>query len=316
MPITALLLLAIFVSAGCLSNGDDGEGTPSITVEAPEWSLGQWWDYGYINPNGQNLGFKLIVADDDGVNYLVGVEELSAAQYHAVLNFNPVLGRVDMNNFSIFEKGEPQLLLDFPLKKGKEWSFSLLDVDRFNARVTKIEQANLPVFGKTTLTYVEATGSGSEQLSYIFDVKAGWLYYFNFSDAGGNPSVVLNLNGYGTGYSGQVHFIRATDLYDREFVTTGTVTDGTNNGAPGAEDFADYITYLEYTTGEDSSASLSFRDDEGDEVYRRDYSSNSEGQNLNAMPVDSGDWTLSVTLEGDSYLRFRIAGGILTTWTL
>ncbi len=317
--LTGLLLMTLAL-AGCVDNGDgDDEETPTV-VNAPEWSIGQWWDYYYSIPEEQNVGFKLIVASNDGTNYWVGVEDRNTAYYHAVLNFNPVLGRVSLDEFEIYEKGEPQRILDFPLKAGKQWSFSLLNIDNFDARVTKIENVDLPLSGKTTLAYIEATGSGAEKLSYIYDTSAGWLRSFNLTAANGDPMVQIYLQpDYGKGYTGDVFFVRGKDLFDESYESTASNPEldaDADSGENSASGYQFYIHYLQYATQDSSHGSISFQDDEGDGAYIETFGSNEANQILGTTPVVSGDWSLSVELDGTAWLHFRVAAGILYSWEL
>lgn len=320
-----LLLLGADAMAGCLDDdGEDEEEVPS-SVAAPEWEIGQWWDYYYSIPEEENRGFKLVVATNDGENYWVGADSEHAAEYHAVLNFNPVLGRVDINDFSIYEKGEKQKILDFPLTKGKGWSFALLGIDNFDAKVTKIEKANELVGGKrypTTLVYVEATGSGAEQLSYIYDSRAGWLRSFQLSDPAGEPLVQIGFGfAYGTGHTGEVHFVRAMDLFDQSYETQDSAEvelddTFTDSGHPSADDFHWYVYYLQYSTEDGSRGSIRLRDHSGNEGYGKTIGSNQHSDEQGTIEVVSGEWTVQVNLEGTTWLRMRIAGGIYYSWEL
>jgi len=323
------LLLALLLStsalAGCLDrdNGEDEE--PPTSVAAPEWQIGQWWDYSYTIPEEENIGFKLVVASIDGENYWVGADDEHTAEYHAVLNFNPVLGRVDLDEFSIYEGGEKQKLLDFPLTVGKEWSFALLGIENFDARVTKIEKANeLVDFERheTTLVYIEATGTGAEKLNYIYDSRAGWLRAFHLTDAADNHLVSIDLtSNYGTEYKGWVYFVKAMDLFDETYQTQGSAefeNDDTfdSHGHPTAGEFHNYIYYLQYESGGGSSGSITLRDHEGVEAYNENFGSNEHNDIKGAIPVESGEWTVSVSLEGTTWMRMRIAGGIYYPWEL
>ena len=319
------LLLSTSALAGCVDRGNGEDDDVPSSVAAPEWQIGQWWDYYYSIPQEEDQGFKLVVATNDGESYWVGTEDESAAEYHAVLNFNPVLGRVDIDEYSIYEKGEKQRLLDFPLTAGKQWSFTLLDIDNFDARVERIEEANDLVGDQrfpTTLVYVEAVGSGAEQLNYIYDSRAGWLRSLELADPAGNPLVQLGFGySYGTGHTGSVHFVRAMDLFDQTYETQGSADlenddTFTDTGHPTAGEFHNYVYYLQFDSGGSSSGSITLRDHEGSEAYNENFGSNAHNNIKGSIPVESGEWTVSVSLEGTTWVRMRVAGGIYYTWEL
>ena len=124
---------------GCLGNGllsDDGD---SVSISAPIWNKGHYWEYG-IKTADIEISTTMIVAVDDNVtDYYIGTASLIDAKRHAVLNYNPALGRVRMSDFSIYENNVAQLLFDFPLEKNKDWSFSLYGKGGFAATVVDIQ---------------------------------------------------------------------------------------------------------------------------------------------------------------------------------
>lgn len=332
-PLAALLALMFLATAftGCLDGeGGDEEDEPPKQVAAPEWEIGQWWDYSYSIPEEENRGFRLVVASDDGANYWLAADNKHTAEFHAVLNFNPMLGRVNNQNFGIFEKGLTQPLFDFPLKKNKEWTFSLLEEDGssifWTAKVVKIERANELVDyvrQPTVLVYIEAIGDGAQKMNYIYDTRAKWVRSLDVDDPAGDNMVSIDLaaKGYGEDHSGIVHFVRAKDLFDREYQVTNSVEversdNFTDNGHPTAGDYDQYIYYLHFSTDDDSYATIEIKDRDDVEGYRRTIGENQHGDEQGTIDVVSGEWEVTVTMEGTVDLHMRLAGGIYYEWDL
>ena len=317
---TAILLLLLSTAfAGCLDeNGDDDEQDTPRTIERPEWEPGLNWLYTFTTPEFDEMASRLVVAGNDGTNYQVGVVSQTDAQRHAVLNFNPILGRVSMEEFGIYENGIPQTILSFPLEKDKSWSFDLLDVEDFDAVVTDITNADLAGGGETVLVTVEARAPGGHTLDYIYDTEAGWLRSFVHRNAAGEVQLEMTLVSSAEDYQGRVYFIRASDLYDGSYASSAgdpvfQVNDTFVNAGHPSGDFDDLIYYGEVET-QDGGGNVHLRDYTGDSHYSETYSSDTTKSTMGTVRSSSGDWTVQISLEGSATLRFRIAGGINYFW--
>lgn len=312
------LVIAILI-VGCIEpRSGDKEG--GVYIGPPTWIEGEYWVYTFSTPDIQDVVSRLVVAGDDGTNYLVGVASLYDAQLHAVLNFNPVLGRVTMDTFSLYEKGIPQPIFSFPLSVGKRWTFSLMDVESFQATVTEVRKVSIPDYGKTTLAYISALGSNGARLEYVYDSEAKWIRSMTFVDDREETQLVMTLVSHGYGFLGRVYFIRARDLFDGEYTSTATspvveVYDSfVNQGHPTYGPFDSLVYFLNIDTGSDATGSIALKDHTSRTAFQRLIGPDTEENTLGSIPSESGNWTVSVTLSGDAYLRIRVAGGIKYVW--
>jgi len=321
LTLSIFLLLLVPAMAGCLDdNGGDDDDVPSV-IEKPDWQPGRNWLYTFNTPEFDQLASTLVVAPDDGTNHQVGIPTITDARRHAVLNFNPILGRVKMDDMAIYEKGEPQLLFSFPLKEDSSWSFSLLDVEGFNAVVTDIDSADLPGTGKTTLVHVEALAPSGERLLYAYDTEAGWLRSLEFMDPLGESLLRMDLVSFGMDFSGEVYFVRGKDLYDEEYTSSAgspvlEVYDSfVDSGHENYGDFDNLIYFLEVVAGGGASGSVNLKDHTEESGFFRAFGEGTIGD-LGTVPSSSGNWTLEINLEGNVDFRMRIAGGLEYSWNV
>jgi hypothetical protein len=315
-----ILLLILTGLTGCLGDDDDSddEDTPS-TIQAPVWEVGKFWVYAFTTPEETDIATRLVVAPDDGTNHLVGAASAEEARRHAILNYNPLLGRVELNNFSVYEEGQPQPLFHFPLKKGDSWSFSFLGVSGWEARVGSIKRVSIPSMGETVIVDIHAEAPGGEVMDYSFDTAAGWVHLMRAKDASNNTIVNMSLVSHGSGYSGQVHFMRGLDLFDRIYTSNGgPVVDVydtfLDSGHPDHGDFDTLVIFLQYRIGESSGGSLSIKDHASNEVFIRTFSSEQNKDELSEIEDEAGEYGVTVNLEGSCDLRVRVAGGIMYNW--
>ena len=162
-----VLISGLFIGylAGSREGASDGEDDPEDTsIPAPVWGKGRFWTYSFNIPETGLLTSKIAVAGDDGENYEVGVNNLMDARRHAVLNFDPMLGRIGMNGLEVYENNEPQPLFKFPLTLHSNWSFSMFGVDEFEATVVSIRQMDISEYNRTTIVEIEAEGPSGESL--------------------------------------------------------------------------------------------------------------------------------------------------------
>jgi len=322
LSLSIFLLFLALAMAGCLDSNGDDDDVPS-TVEKPDWLPGRNWVYTFQTPEFDQLASTLVVAPDDGTNHQVGISTITDARRHAVLNFNPILGRVKMDDMAIYEKGEPQILFSFPLKKDSSWSFSLLDVEGFDAVVTDFDSADLPGTGKTTLVSVEAVAPTGEMLLYVYDTEAGWLRSLEFVDSQGEVALEMTLVSFGEGFSGEVYFVRGKDLYDEEYTSTAgspvlEVYDSfVDSGHENYGDFDNLIYFLEVDSTGGGSGSVNLKDHTEESGLFRPFGSGSTISDLGTVPSSSGNWTVEINLEGNvGIFRMRIAGGLEYSWTV
>ena len=136
LSIVVLLVLS-FVSGYLISSSEmfGGGGDAPDQVEVPVWKEGMYWVYAYSTPDVDHTLAKTVVATIDDEDYNLGIDNLVDAQRHAVLNYNPMLGRITKDHLGIYEEGEPQTVLLFPLEVGKTWRFTMLGNEGLDTKV-------------------------------------------------------------------------------------------------------------------------------------------------------------------------------------
>ena len=317
-PLMALLMLS-FSLAGCLESGNslnNGPGDPDLSAPA-EWQIGQWWLYTFSTPDWEDDSARLVVAEDDaegGTAYMLAISSEREAKRHAVLNHNPFLGRITHDNLSAYENGAPQSVLNFPLETGKSWSFTLFGID-WNTEVIGINN------GKASLS---ATSNDGQTLFYSYDGWAGFIGSLTWYDSSEVLQLRMMLTGSGDGHTGNVWFIRAGDIFADEWVHESgapdvEITDSFFVGDhPSQGPYDQMIYWLDAEMGGGaSSGSLTLRDHNSASALTRQWGAGAqESGNLGTIPYPSGDYTLTITQTGDSYIRLIVAGGLTNSWEL
>ena len=311
-PLLVVLLLASSM-AGCLTTGDgyDGYGDDG-PIESPQWEVGQWWLYTFITPEFGEDSARLVVAENntDESAWILGISNLKEAQRHAVVNHNPFLGRMTWDNLSAYENGIPQPVFSFPLTTGKNWEFTLFG-SVWNAEVVS-------TIGREAT--VSCTGDGGE-IIYTFSRDAGFFTTFTHIDTEGETRLKLQMNGFGSHHEGDVWFIRATDLFDARYDgLDGEAYDSFfDSGHPSGADFDMLVWYLDVEiNGGASQGSLTVKDHSGVTPLVRAWGpSSTEKGSLGTIPANTGEYSVTATLNGgSSYIHLKIAGGLQSSWTL
>ena len=289
---------------GCLGDrliSDDGD---SVSISAPIWNKGYYWEYAIKTADIEISTTMIVAVDDDSNDYYIGTASQIDAKRHAVLNYNPALGRVQMSDFSIYENNVAQLLFDFPLEKNKDWSFSLYGKGGFAATVVDIQ---------TDRAEIVATNSDGAKIEYNFDVETEWIDSFVFTESTGETVLEMQLAKHGNDYTGNSYFCRGGDLYDEEFIGPDFGYYDTEFANEGHERYGpwDYIVYyLEAEIGDSNN--------DGGEWFLSDHESTDPlletitvtKNELGTVTGTSGNWTLEISLSGDADVRIRIAGAI------
>jgi hypothetical protein len=307
MRLASATVVLLLLAAGCLGaspGGDDGDDAG--TIAAPAWETGQWWTYAVVIPEAEVVT-TMVIGDVDETDYHLGSSRLVDAQRHAVLNHNPALGRIRVADMALYEKNEPQLLLQFPLETGASWNFSLFGVERFDATITAVAD------GRVTIVAESPSG---DRLEYVYHRASGWLTSLVHSEAGGEL-LRMTLVEAGTGYSGEAWFCRGGDLYegefsgpDFEFYDTAFANDGHVRYGPWS-----YVVYWLEEDIRSGSGELVLRDHDGAQLTRV-YAPGNSHQGLGVVTGASGNWTLQVSLSGNADVRLVVAGAIEYGWTL
>ena len=306
--ITTLILLTT-MSCGCLENGLFGNDEDDARLYAPEWKKGDFWEY-TISSDGEQISTTMVVSiDDDDSDYYIGTGSLEDAKRHAVLNYNPALGRVQMSDFAIYENNIPQKMIDFPLKEGKSWTFGLYG-ENFEASVIEIVDSKAEIY---------ANAETGAFIQYTFDQKVRWMDKFEYTNSNGESALVMNLGNYGSGFTGNSYFCRGGDLYDEEFIGPDFGVYDTEFANEGHERYGpwNYIVYhLETDIGSSGTGELVLRDHEGTEILVETFSPGTEKYIMGTVAGSSGNWTLEISLSGDADVRTRIAGAIQYTYSV
>ncbi|UCG68865.1 MAG: hypothetical protein JSV09_13895 [Thermoplasmata archaeon] len=320
ITIIGIFIIGFIIGATILTGYVEYAGFDSAPseVNAPSWKSGKYWTYSFKTPDIEDMVSRIVVASKEEGNYLTGVASRIDAQRHAVLNYNPMLGRIMIEDLSVYEKGIPQPLFDFPLKKNKQWSFSMFGIEQFNAKVESIKNVELPVSGKTVLVEIHASSSTGEKLTYSFDDSAKWIRSLVLEDSSESALLEMTLVSYGRDFSGEVYFVRGMDLYDEEFTSPALEVHNTLiEGHPDWGAFDNLIYHFEVLTESNSGGTLVVKDPLSEiEAMRRVFGPNTFENSLGTIPSDSEELSISVSLTGDAHLRLRVAGGIEYMWTI
>ncbi len=312
VPLLVVLLLASSL-AGCLTTGGGDDGYyDDGPIESPQWQVGDWWLYTFITPEFGEDSARLVVAENntDESAWMLAISNLKEAQRHAVVNHNPFLGRMTWDNLSAYENGIPQPVFSFPLTTGKTWEFTLFG-SLWNAEVVS-------TLGRSAT--VSCTGEGGE-IIYTFSKDAGFFTAFTYLDSNGEIRLKMQMNDFGSDHEGDVWFIRATDLFDVRYDgLDGEAYDSFfDSGHPSGADFDMLVWYLDVQiNGGPSQGSLTVKDHSGLTPLARAWGpSSTEKGSLGTIPANSGEYSVTATLNGgSSYIHLKIAGGLQSSWTL
>ena len=308
---TAIITIVLIttMSSGCLDNGIFGNGDSDFSLSSPNWQKGDFWEYS-ITVDGKQFSTTMVVSvDDDDSDYYVGAGNLDDAKRHAVLNYNPALGRVQMSDYSIYENNVPQRIVDFPLIQDKSWEFSIYSED-FKASVIDITESGAEI---------SANANSGAFIKYNFDKNARWFNSFEYTNSNGEVELAMNLANYGSGYTGNSYFCRGGDLFDEEFIGPDFGVYDTVFANEGHERYGPWnyiVYYLEADIGSSGSGELVLRDHEGTEVLLETFSPGTNQHIMGTVIGSSGNWTLEISLSGNADVRARIAGAIQYTYSV
>jgi len=310
----AIFVLSAFV--GCLGNDDDSNGNNSSStdpLENPIWEVGDWWLYTFVTPEFGEDSARLVVGNNSTEDsaWMLGISSEQEAQRHAVINHNPFLGRMAWDNLSVFENGEPQSVFSFPFAVGNTWQFSLWS-HSWDAEVTSTNDG---------FTSVQASSDTGGELIYTFDGYAGFLNVLTWIDSDSVERLRMQLNNYGNEFTGDVFFIRAIDLYDEMYEGFDGEAYDTffDSGHPSNGDFDFLVWYLDVEIDSGSSqGTLSVKDHSGVTPLARVWGpSSTEKGSLGTIPSNSGEYSVTATLNGgSSIIHLKMAGGLRTQWIL
>ena len=305
----SILILITTISSGCLENGFFGNEENKVSFYSPSWEKGDFWEYAITIDDKQFSTMMVVSIDDDDSDYYIGAVNLDDAKRHAVLNYNPALGRVQMSDFAIYEKNMPQKIIDFPLKQDKSWEFGMYG-ENFKASVIDITESKAEI---------SANADSGAFINYIFDKDARWINNFEYTNSNGETILIMNLGNYGSGYTGNSYFCRGGDLFDKEFIGPDFGVYDTLFADEGHERYGPWnyiVYYLEADIGSSGGGELVLRDHEGTTAETIVFNPGANQHIMGTVPGSSGNWTFEISLSGNADVRARIAGAIQYTYSV
>ena len=304
-----ILMLITTMSSGCLENGIFGNEEDKVSFYSPSWEKGDFWEYAITIDDKQFSTTMVVSIDDDDSDYYIGAVNLDDAKRHAVLNYNPALGRVQMSDFAIYEKNMPQKIIDFPLKQDKSWEFGMYG-ENFKASVIDITESKAEI---------SANADSGAFINYIFDKDARWINNFEYTNSNGETILIMNLGNYGSGYTGNSYFCRGGDLFDEEFIGPDFGVYDTRFANEGHERYGPWnyiVYYLEADIGSSGGGELVLRDHEGTTSETIVFNPGANQHIMGTVAGSSGNWTFEISLSGNADVRARIAGAIQYTYSV
>jgi hypothetical protein len=313
-PWLVLVLLLTAPLPGCLEGprvgGDVGGEAGSLNL--PAWSVGDWWLYTFVTPEFGEDSARLVVAErneDEGV-WMLGISSEREALRHAVLNHNPFLGRITMDAIGVYENGQAQQVFLFPMKAGDAWSFTLLGQD-WSASVSRASSASAQVV---------ALSSEGHTLEYEIDESAGFIRSLSWVDDSGVERLRMALMDAGSNHEGEVHFLRATDLYAEVYENSDIELRDSflDSGHPSGAGFDLLVWYLDVSIAGGGSGSLVLKDHTSGTALSRAWGGgSSERGAVGSIPSVSGEYQLTAYVQGgSSSVELRVAGAIVQQWNL
>jgi hypothetical protein len=317
--IVGAFLAGIYLGGTALRSGSDIEPR---SVKLPTWEPGQYWSYAFDTPDIDPTLARIVVATKNESQYQLGIDNRLDAQRHAVLNYNPMLGRITTDQLAVFEKGIPQNILQFPLEKGKSWNFTLLGREGWVANVVGLDSVTFPNENRTVIATIEAKAGTGDVLKYTFDSAAGWFRSMVLSGASGTEELRMTLVSSGTGYKGDAYFVRGVDLYQKDVSSSSgspqvdVYESFIDRGHPTWGPFDSLIYYYTVEIGARSNGLLTFRDHSTTTLMRKTFDPGTKEASIGSMPSSGGEVGVTLALQGDCHLKVMVAGGIEYKWTV
>ncbi|RAH16348.1 MAG: hypothetical protein CMB56_001030 [Methanobacteriota archaeon] len=308
----------IFISSGCISDNNTNKSAEDNNLDTPTWEVGNWWMYTFTTPEFGDVTTRLVVTEsdaEDNTSYMLGITNQLEAHRHALLNFNPFLGRITHTNLSVFENGVPQSVFSFPLIQGNSWTFDLFGYIGWKANLLSINEG---------MAYIIAENEEGGILEYTYDSNIKFISKLIWKDNSDIVKLDMMWSGQnGEDYSGDAYFVRAFDLRDEIYEgNDGEIYESTflNNGHPSDGDFDQLYIYLdvEIDSSASSHATFTIKDRAGISPKVETWNAGtSEKGSISVIPSQSGEYTLSVTCTGSSsYIHMIVVGGLESVWTL
>ena len=313
-----IFIIFIFISSGCISGSNSNDGTNDEDMNLPVWKIGDWWMYTFTTPEFGDVTTRLVVTEvdaEENSTYMLGITNQLEAHRHALLNFNPFLGRITHSNLSVYENGVPQPVFSFPLEEGNSWTFDLFGFTNWNANILMLNDG---------IAYISAENQEGGSIEYSYDSNIKFISKLTWKDSSGQLKLDMLWSGQkGEEYTGDAYFVRAFDLRNEVYEgNDGELYESTflNNGHPVDGDFDQLYIYLDVEI--DSSASslgtFTIKDRTGISPKVETWNAGtSEKGSISVIPSESGEYTLTVSCTGsNSNIHMIVVGGLESIWTL
>lgn len=203
-----VLLLIVTALSGCSDGGaqndalDTGDMTQSM-VEAPTWSLGQYWSY--TDSLGQ--AYSLVVAEDQGGDWVVLPNDKQIARFDALFDISFV-GKTRKSDLAGSQGSDRIQFYDFPLVDGKSWN-----TDWDGEGRTAVAHAQDDGTFHVVVHQTPDTAS-PEFATYTYDPTVQHFSRITFFDENGTVGYDAELTGQGPAFSGTLYrFGAASDLF-------------------------------------------------------------------------------------------------------
>jgi hypothetical protein len=222
-------------SAGLPTVSPPSQGTalgfnPDGTAPVPKWQVGDWWEYEVSYDSGQKYTAKIVVAKEDGANYYITATERELL-LRSVIDHYPTFGAVKKSGLQHRIHGDDVPFLRFPMQN-QSWEEGYRDfTGQFESTFALLPtpQGTVPGF-LTTMTHA---GDGLVRFTHGWSPVTKYFTTFSWNfDGTGPPDVQVDLQAWGTNFTGSIPVVELTEGVHRVFQTASVST--TNPGqAPG-----------------------------------------------------------------------------------
>ena len=212
----AILPLVAVALAGCSSDEPPaavvtpptGAAAPgNLTLAAPAWKVGQWWEHQWSLYSGGNVSFQFlmrnVVAEEKDGAWTVATENRTVAAFHGAFIF-PTLGQFTQGNMTATVGEMRYPWYRFPLRADTAWTDTVTTLD-FTG-----EKVSYPIDVKVTAidergAKLEARAGGKLAARYDYDVKSGWMSDAFYYDNEEQLAFRVQRLAAGTGHTGTVY---------------------------------------------------------------------------------------------------------------
>lgn len=232
-----------------------GEGEPGIAIDpeagfpAPVWNVGDWWEYDIAYTSGESFTSKVVVAADDGTNYLLTSDNRDLVARASFTHY-PTFGPVTKADLKHKIHGADVSFLQFPVKNASYEMPFRQDTFAMTTSLATLETGRGPVEGFATT--MRNVADGRIRISHGWSPEAKYFTNLTFDFDGTAPiDVTFTLKDWGSNFTGTLPVLEFTDLVDRIFPVVPLPPVNPENPqppAPPANEPQDRFTLAEGTT--------------------------------------------------------------------